>query len=87
MKLPPLTSEAPRRYSRQFRLVADHPAAREAGQVVPAAEKGSFTIEGHDPDEICLYRQCVFTWFDGPPYFTTKCTVDWVCGHRRQNAS
>jgi len=82
MKLPILAAEATLRNSRGFRLVVDKPPAPESRRVMPAAVKGSYTMEGHDRDEYCLYRICVFTWYDGPPYFTTNCSANWICGHK-----
>jgi len=53
----------------------------ESENIVPAAVKGSVTIDGKDPDNSCLYRWCIMTWYDRPPYFTTNCYSQWICGH------
>ena len=68
--------------SGRYGMACDRGLSRSE-QVIPAAIRSSWTTCGHDPNDICIYRCCTSTIYDGPPYFTTTCTRDWVCAHRR----
>jgi hypothetical protein len=65
----------------EFYQMSPRGGHRQRARILPQAVRGSFTIAGHDPDNICIYRTCTITIYDVGA--SANCRSQNVCAHPR----
>jgi hypothetical protein len=82
MNIPGFNAEAALRTRGGCQQTARNRGLPGSGKVVPALQPVGEYYWDRYSDDGCYYSICHWSWYDGPPYFTTYCTTpEFICAH------